>query len=72
MYFHPLSFYNLEVPSLLDDLRNTMKDYILLETKYHDLKTSKQKVNQECIQKIADDVDSAITLDDINEVRMYF
>ncbi len=68
-------FLNIEIPELLDDLRSVMKDYVLLDTKYKDLKTSKQKVIQLCTEKVKKDIaegrESSITLDEINEVRCY-
>jgi hypothetical protein len=52
-----------------------MKDYVLLDTKYKDLKTSKQKVIQLCTEKVKKDIaegrESSVAFDEINEVRLY-
>ncbi|XP_046457206.1 E3 SUMO-protein ligase NSE2-like [Daphnia pulex] len=63
---------NEEIPELLDDLRSVMKDYVLLDTKYKDLKTSKQKVIQLCTEKVKKDIaegrESSVAFDEINEL----
>jgi len=68
-------FLHIEIPELLDDLRSVMKDYVLLDTKYKDLKTSKQKVIQLCTEKVKKDIaegrESSVAFDEINEVRLY-
>lgn len=58
---------NLDIPELLDGLRTTMKDYVILEAHWKDLKTAKQKVNQMTMAQISDTYDP--TIDDIHAVK---
>jgi hypothetical protein len=53
-----------------------MKDYVMLETKYEDLKKSKQSVIKYCTEKVQKETtegrESTITLDEIDEVNAIF
>lgn len=57
-----------ETSDLLNDLRESMKSYVLLETKYNDVRTCKEKVTQHFMQKITENSENSIVLDEINEV----
>lgn len=61
----------LEVPELLNGLREAMKKYVILESKLADLKETKQVVAQEVSQS-AGEMDKELTnLDEISEVSEY-
>lgn len=49
-----------------------MKCYVITESKYQDLKTSKQKVAQHFMEQIANNKEKDLSLDEINEVQTSF
>ena len=70
LQFDEKSFIFLDTPDLLEELRSTMKEYVILEAHWKDLKVAKQKVNQHTMTLINETYDP--TVDDIHVVIEYF
>ena len=59
-----------EIPDLLDNLKDAMKSYVVVESKHEALKKSKQKVVHNFMERASNsnDPEKKITLDEISEV----
>lgn len=57
-----------EVPELLENLRDVMKTYIVLDAKYNDLLVAKQKTAHHVSKTIADGSKESYELDEVHEV----
>lgn len=63
------SLLKIDVPGLLEELKETMKGYVELEYKCADLKSEKQKVAQDVIKEVSDGNEEHMNLDDISQVN---